>query len=526
MSAAQRQGESTGGAYIWLTSLSAALGGFLMGFDASVISGVVGFIEDEFNLNELQLGWAVASLTLTSTIAMLGAGPLSNRIGRVGVLRAAALLFLFSAFGCAVAPGYAWLVIARMVGGFAVGAALIVAPMYIAEVAPAAIRGRLVSLNQLNIVIGISAAFFSNYLLLQWSGGDYPLIREEHLWRWMLGVESLPALLYLIALLWVPESPRWLHLRGRDEEALDILIRINGADKGKQEHQAIQASRSDEEAGATAGFGELLRPHLRLVLLIALTIGIVQQATGINAVFFYAPMIFEQSGFGNDAAFLQAVLVGLVNLLFTVVAILCIDRLGRKPLLITGLAGIAAFMLLLSWTFGQATYQLDEAAVAAVTEAETAASLAPLIDRPFDNEAGFRAALAAAGIGEEGGLESELVAGAITVDTVLVLTGILGFVACFAFSAGPIMWVLFSELFPNYVRAAAISFVGLVNSAMSFLVQMLFPWELATLGSSLTFFVYGLVALVGLAILGRIMPETRGKSLEELEQTLAARSGP
>ena len=336
MSAEQTRAANGGGAYIWLTSLSAALGGFLMGFDASVISGVVGFIEDEFQLNEIQLGWAVASLTLTSTLAMLVAGPLSNRIGRVGVLKAAALLFLVSAFGCAIAPGYFWLVFARMVGGFAVGAALIVAPMYIAEVAPAAIRGRLVSLNQLNIVIGISAAFFSNYLLLQWSGEGYPLIRPEHMWRWMLGVETLPAALYFIALHWVPESPRWLQLRGRESEALKTLVRINGEAGGKREHTAIKASLAAEESGAPAGFAELLRPHLRLVLLIALTIGIVQQATGINAVFFYAPMIFEQSGIGNDAAFLQAVLVGLVNLLFTIVAILCIDRPRQKTAAVRG----------------------------------------------------------------------------------------------------------------------------------------------------------------------------------------------
>ena len=524
MAAAQQVVTKSGGAYIWLTSVSAALGGFLMGFDASVISGVVGFIEDEFSLTEIQLGWAVASLTLTSTLAMLAAGPLSNRVGRVRVLRMAAALFFVSAIGCALAPGYSLLVIARMVGGFAVGAALIVAPMYIAEVAPARIRGRLVSLNQLNIVIGISAAFFSNYLLLQLSQADNPLIAPDRLWRWMLGVEAIPALLYLFALQWVPESPRWLKLRGGNDDALNILIRINGDEGGRREYDAIHASLAAEESGAPAGFSELLRPHLRLVLLIALTIGIVQQATGINAVFFYAPMIFEQSGIGNDAAFLQAVLVGLVNLLFTVVAILFIDRLGRKPLLITGLAGIAVFMLLLSWTFNQATYELGEESVAAVAELETRTALEPLIGQTFTDEGEFRAALGAAGVGEEGGLESELVAGAISVDTVLVLTGILGFVACFAFSAGPIMWVLFAELFPNYVRAAAISFVGLVNSAMSFLVQMLFPWELAALGSSLTFLVYGLVALVGLVILARIMPETQGKSLEELEQALAPRS--
>ncbi len=524
MSAQQNETANTGGAYVWLTSLSAALGGFLMGFDASVISGVVGFIEDKFQLNELQLGWAVASLTLTSTLAMLGAGPLSDRIGRVGVLRAAALLFLVSALGCALAPGYSLLVFARMVGGLAVGAALIVAPMYIAEVAPAAIRGRLVSLNQLNIVIGISAAFFSNYLLLQWSQSDNPLIAPEALWRWMLGIEALPALLYLLVLQWVAESPRWLQPRGRHGEALGILVRINGETEGRREHAAVEASLASGKAATVAGFAELLRRHLRLVLLIALTVGIVQQATGINAVFFYAPMIFEQAGFGADAAFLQAVLVGLVNLLFTIVAILSIDRLGRKPLLLTGLTGIAAFMLLLSWTFHQASYRLDEESVAtAAVDAQTQAALVELAGREFASENALRGALRSAGVDDEGGLESSLVAAAIKVDTTLVLAGILGFVACFAFSLGPIMWVLFSELFPNYVRAAAISFVGLVNSGVSFLVQMLFPWELATFGSSLTFLVYGAVAVAGLVALVRIMPETRGKSLEQIERELASR---
>ncbi len=524
MPAGQTRAASEGGAYIWLTSLCAALGGFLMGFDASVISGVAGFIEDEFRLNEIQLGWAVASLTLTSTLAMLGAGPLSNRIGRAGVLRAAALLFLVSAIGCAFAPGYAFLVSARMIGGFAVGAALIAAPMYIAEVAPPAVRGRLVSLNQLNIVIGISAAFFSNYLLLRLSQSENPLIAPELLWRWMLGVEALPAALYLFALRWVPESPRWLQLRGRDREALQVLVRINGAEGGKREHDSIKASLAAEASGAPAGFAELLRPHLRLVLLIALTIGVAQQATGINAVFFYAPMIFEQSGIGSDAAFLQAVLVGLVNLLFTIVAIACIDRLGRKPLLFAGLAGIAIFMSLLSWTFHQASYQLDAESVAAAADAGSRAALEPLVGLRFDDENALRAALSAAGVGDAGGLESELVARAIKVDTALVLAGILGFVACFAFSVGPIMWVLFSELFPNYVRAAAISFVGLVNSSVSFLVQMLFPWELAAFGGSITFLIYGVVAVAGLAVLVRIMPETRGKSLEELELALASRT--
>ena len=205
-------------------ALIVALGGFLMGFDASVISGVVGFIETEFELSNIELGWAVASLTLTATLAMMVAGPLSDRFGRRPVLKAAAALFAVSAFASAIAPDYTTLVAARMLGGFGVGAALIIAPMYIAEIAPADIRGRMVSFNQLNIVIGISAAYFSNFLILSLGQSDLAWAQSLNLgewnWRWMLGVEALPAIFYFFALFSVPESPRWLIMHDRDDEAL------------------------------------------------------------------------------------------------------------------------------------------------------------------------------------------------------------------------------------------------------------------------------------------------------------------
>ena len=209
------------------TALIVALGGFLMGFDASVISGVVGFIQGEFDLTPIELGWCVSSLALTATIGMMFSGPLSDRIGRRPVLKIAALLFAVSAIASAVAPGFITLVIARMIGGFGVGAALVIAPMYIAEMAPPASRGRLVSFNQLNIVVGISAAFFSNYLIL--TLGESPaawaaaLRLDDWNWRWMLGIETLPAILYYLALLFVPESPRWLAMQGREDEARQVL---------------------------------------------------------------------------------------------------------------------------------------------------------------------------------------------------------------------------------------------------------------------------------------------------------------
>ncbi|MEJ2523308.1 MAG: sugar porter family MFS transporter [Gammaproteobacteria bacterium] len=506
-------------------ALSVALGGFLMGFDASVISGVVGFIEDEFGLSKLQLGWAVASLTLAAAGAMMLAGPLSDRFGRRPVLRLAAVLFMVSAVASALAPGFASLVIARMVGGLGVGAALIIAPMYIAEIAPPRKRGRLVSLNQLNIVVGISAAFFSNYLILRLGRSDLPLAEALGLgtlgWRWMLGVEALPAVVYLLALAGVPESPRWLAMTGRPEEARRVLTMTVGTREAEAELAGVARSLAEAAAAERPRPVELLRPAMRRVMVVGLSIAVLQQATGINAVFFYAPVIFEQSGIGTDAAFIQAILVGLVNLVFTLLALALIDRLGRRPLLGFGLAGVAACMFLLAYGFGSASYVLDSEAVAELPAQLDRAELGPLMDVQFGSDTDFRAAVSAA-VGSEAFLEHEagLLAAAIRIDPLLILVGILGFVASFAVSLGPVMWVLFSELFPNRLRGLAVSCVGLVNSAVSFLVQLVFPWELATLGNSVTFLVYGLIAAAGLAWVLAAFPETRGRSLEELEQTL------
>jgi len=460
--------------YTIRVALIVALGGFLMGFDASVISGVVGFIGPEFDLTKIQVGWAVASLTLTSTLAMMMAGPVSDRYGRKPVLKAAALLFTISALASAIAPDYLTLVAARMLGGFGVGAALIIAPMYIAEIAPADVRGRMVSFNQLNIVIGISVAYFSNYLILSLGQSDIAWAQSLNLgdwnWRWMLGVEALPAILYFFALFSVPESPRWLVMHNRPDKALAVMERVTGRTQAKEDLAAVQESLDAEEHKEKGTLRELFLPAMRLVLTIGIVIAILQQITGINSVFFYAPMIFEQSGIGTDAAFMQAVLVGIVNLVATVVAIMLIDKLGRRPLLITGLVVIATSMMLLAYSFGSA----------------------------------------------EVGADGELV----NLNPTLILIGILSFVAGFGISLGPVMWVLFSELFPNRIRGIAISFCGLINSSVSFIVQLVFPWELENFGPSMTFMIYGTFAIVGLIFVMRILPETKGRSLEELESEL------
>jgi SP family arabinose:H+ symporter-like MFS transporter len=514
--------------YMSKVALIVALGGFLMGFDASVISGVVGFIELEFELTKIQVGWSVSSLALTATFAMMVAGPLSDRFGRRPVLKIAAVLFALSAVVSAVAPDFLTLVIARMVGGLGVGAALIIAPMYIAEMAPAAIRGRMVSFNQLNIVIGISAAFFSNYLILTLGQSDAAWVESLRLgewgWRWMLGVEAIPAVLYYFALLIVPESPRWLAMQGHDDQAKAVLERVSDASQAEQDLMAVKDSIKSDAGLPRVSLKALFQPSMKLVLTIGISVGVLQQITGINSVFFYSPMIFEQSGIGTNASFMQAVLVGLVNLVFTIIAMGLIDRLGRRPLLGFGMSGIAVCMLVLSYGFGTATYTLNADSVDKLSADINRVQIMAVVDTTYDSDTDFRKALYDS-VGEDvyKSHESSLVSNAISINPMLILFAILGFVASFAISIGPIMWVLFAELFPNRVRGLAISFVGLINSAVAFLVTFIFPWELETIGNSATFLIYGVFAVIGLVFVMRILPETKGRTLEELEDILVSK---
>ncbi len=495
-----------------------------MGFDASVISGVVKFIEPEFQLTKLELGWSVSSLTLTATLAMMFSGPLSDAFGRKTILRYAAVLFAISAIGSAIAPDFITLVIARMIGGLGVGAALILAPMYIAEISPPKMRGQMVSFNQLNIVIGISVAFFTNYLILKLGQSDadwaQSLKFDEWNWRWMLGLETLPAVLYYIGLFLVPESPRWLALKGREEEALEIMCKVTSKEDAVEQLKAVHESIGDEKQDKVP-IGELFKPAMSLVLTIGIVVAVLQQITGINSVFFYAPMIFEQSGIGTDASFVQAILVGLTNLIFTVAAISMIDRFGRKPLLTFGVAGIAICMFILAAGFSSATYTLTEESTTGLPSEINRNDLSLLIGKTFDSDIDYKNALKGSlGEGLAKQFESDLITAAVSMNSMLILFGILGFVASFAISIGPVMWVLFSELFPNRIRGLAISFVGLINSGVSFSVQLVFPWELANFGSATTFLIYGIFAALGLIFVLLKVPETKGRSLEELERIL------
>ena len=392
------------------------------------------------------------------------AGPLTDRVGRRTVLRIAALTFALSAVVAAFATSYSTLIVARLLSGLGVGFVLVAAPMYIAELSPPALRGRMVTVTQLFIVLGIFLASASNLLV----------IRFEQLsldnWRWMLGIGVVPAVIYLFATLFVPESPRWHAMHGRMEAARRILARLRGASAADREVAEVCASLGRDTRQEDARLADLWAPELRRVIIIGLVVGVVQQITGINSVLAYATMIFTQASggiTGIEASFVQTLYITLVNVLFTVVALLLIDRAGRRPLMLFGTAGIAISL-----------------AVTAL---------------------GFHLS--------RGALHSTW-----------VLAGLLSFVGSFALSLGPGMWVLFSEIFPNRVRALAISCVGLVNSTVCFLAQLLFPWQMQHLGGAQTFLIYAAFAVLGVALLARILPETRGRSLEELEESLVRHS--
>ncbi|MEH6536819.1 MAG: sugar porter family MFS transporter [Psychroserpens sp.] len=498
-----------------------SLGGFLFGFDAGIISGVMSFAGPEFDLSEIQSGWVVSSPSFAAMFAMLFSGRLSDTYGRKKILIYVAFLYAISALLSALATSYEMLYIARIVGGLAFGAALVLAPMYIAEISSAENRGKLVSLQQLNIVFGFFAAFLSNYFFNKYNTTDSSFLTDENVWRWMLGVELIPAILYFIFLFFVPKSPRWLYLKGKIEEAKQVLIQIHGKENGALEIASIEENiNANKKNKSKLKIKDLLKRSLRFILVIGLIVGVLQQITGINAVYFYATSIFKQTGIGTDAAFSSGVLLSSISVIFTFVAIYLIDRMGRRPLLLIGTAGIAISLLLCAYGFNQATYQLPKEKISQFDFSDSE-KLLPFADKVYDNDIDFKNDIKSA-LGNQiySKNDGAILEAATNINANLILIGILGFIACFAFSLGPVMWVLLSELYPLKYRGLAIGVIAFVNSLISSLVQLIFPWELSNIGNALTFFIFGAIALIGFFILLKILPETKGRSLEELEKEL------
>ncbi len=452
--------EPTAGSkwYLLRLSLVAALGGLLFGYDTAVISGAIGFLEVHFGLTAAMKGWAASSALVGCFVGVLFAGYISDRYGRRAALIWAAVLFFVSAVGSAIPRSLAELVAYRILGGLGVGIASMASPMYIAEISPARLRGRMVSVNQFAIIFGMLVVYFVNYAI---AGAGDEVWNIDMGWRWMFGSEAIPAFALLVLLLTVPETPRFLMRIGKEAQARGVLERIEGAAHADAEQAEIRAALGMEPGR----FSDLFRPGLRFVIILGILLAVLQQVTGINVFLYYAPEILRRvAGADTDIALLQTILVGAVNLGFTVVAIWVVDKLGRKPLMIAGSAGMGICL-------------------AAIGLAAMRQSIGPWL-----------------------------------------LLFMLGYIVCFALSVGPVTWVLLSELFPNQIRGRAMAVATFALWLANFVVSQTFPmmdgnaWLVERFNRGFPFLLYAFFCLVLVVLVIRWVPETKGRSLEEIER--------
>lgn len=514
----------------FLIAFIVTLGGFVFGLDAAVISGTVPFITSKYNLTEMQVGTAVSAPGMGVLFALLLAGYVCDRFGRKKALLLVAGLYLISAVWSALATSYITLVIARFIGGLAF-TSLSLASMYLGEIAPPKWRGKLVAMNQTSIVLGFAAAYFINYYILLASRSDAAWATDWALttqaWRWMLGSEIPFALLWFIGLFFVPESPRWLFRNGRAADARAVMGKFLPPAEVEEEIREVEQSlrKGTASLSVMAQFTQLFTPRLRLVLLLGIAISAVQPATGINAVLFYAPTVFEQLGGGTDTAFRQSAVVGLVSVVFTIFAILLIDKLGRRPMLIGGLIWCIASLAICAYGFKTARYELTAEAVGTLPAQVNKPALQPLVGVTYRSDTEFKNALKGA-VGEIQVRDhsSVLLQKAARINATLILFGIMSFISAFQFSVGPIMWVLFSEIFPTAVRGVAIPSFAFITSIVSYVITQFFPWQLSTLGAANTFLCYVAFALIGLVAVHRWLPETKNKTIEEVELAFEAAS--
>ena len=451
-----------GSTYVWLAAVAGALGGLLFGYDWVVIGGAKPFYELYFRLNSPSLvGWAMSCALIGCLVGAVTSGGLSNLFGRKWMLTLAALVFAISSIGTGLAWHFGAFVAWRILSGYAIGLASGISPMYIAEISPAHLRGRLVSLNQLAIVFGILLAQVMNWLIahpvppgatadeimLSWDG--------QRGWRWMFAVTAIPSILFLVATLLVPESPRWLAAKGRNRKALQVLERLGGGDYAVQVMRDF-ASTSEAQPERSV-WKEFSAPGMGRVLLLGVLLAILQQWCGINVIFNYAQEIFAAAGYQVSDILFNIVITGAVNVVFTLVALVTIDRYGRRVLLLVGVSGLAILYTILG-----ALYRLH------------------MQGKPM---------------------------------LVLVLAAI----ACYALSLAPATWVVIAEIFPNRTRSSGVSFSVTALWTACFLLTYTFPLLNATLGAAGTFWTYGAICVAGFIFLYLRLPETQGKTLEEIE---------
>ena len=453
--------------YLIFLSVVAALGGFLFGYDTAVISGTIAQVTQLFQLDALQQGWYVGCALVGSIVGVLFAGILSDKLGRKLTMVISAVLFSTSALGCAQSADFAQLVVYRIIGGVGIGVVSIVSPLYISELAVAQYRGRLVSLYQLAVTVGFLGAYLVNYQLLAWAESGTQLsvdwlnkIFITEVWRGMLGMETLPAILFFIIIFFIPESPRWLIVRGKELKAVNILEKIyNSITEAKSqlnETKSVLTSETKSECSF------LMKPGIFKAVIIGVCIAILGQFMGVNAVLYYGPSIFENAGLsGGDSLFYQ-VLVGLVNTLTTILALVIIDKVGRKKLVYYGVSGMVVSLILIGLYF--------------------------------------------------------LFGDSLGVSSLFLLVFFLFYVFCCAVSICAVVFVLLSEMYPTKVRGLAMSIAGFALWIGTYLIGQLTPWMLQNLTPAGTFFLFALMCVPYMLIVWKLVPETTGKSLEEIER--------
>ncbi len=439
---------STGGSivYAYFISFVAAVGGLLFGYDTGVISGAIPFIIEHFSLNSHQAGFAVSNLMIACTVGAIISGLLTDRFGRKKILILAAILFVISAVMSAFPQTFVQLVVARFIGGIAVGVASVISPMYIAEISPAHIRGRLVALNQLAIVTGILMAGVSNWLLVDIGPNN---------WRWMFAVEAFPAGLFMIALFFIPDSPRWLMKQGVVDDAYNILARVGGAGHADFEIRQIKENLAQEEGTLR----ELFRPGLRKVLLVGVLLALFAHITGIDTIIYYGPIIFMKAGYQSaSSALLATVAIGITNLVFTIVGIATVDKFGRKNLLLTGMGIMTVAIALVGFLFQTSI-----------------------------------------------------------VSPIWLIIPTLIFCASFTMSMGVVIWVYLSEIYPTKIRGRAVSIASMVLWLSNVVIAQVFPWMMDKMAGN-TFYVFSGICVLAFIFVWTMVTETKGKTLEEIEK--------
>ena len=453
--------------YLIFLSVVAALGGFLFGYDTAVISGTIAQVTQLFQLDALQQGWYVGCALVGSIVGVLFAGILSDKLGRKLTMVISAVLFSTSALGCALSADFAQLVVYRIIGGVGIGVVSIVSPLYISELAVAQYRGRLVSLYQLAVTVGFLGAYLVNYQLLAWAESGTQLSVDwlnkvfiTEVWRGMLGMETLPAILFFIIIFFIPESPRWLIVRGKEMKAVNILEKIyNSITEAKSQ---LKETKSVLTSETRSEWSLLMKPGIFKAVIIGVCIAILGQFMGVNAVLYYGPSIFENAGLsGGDSLFYQ-VLVGLVNTLTTVLALVIIDKVGRKKLVYYGVSGMVVSLILIGLYF--------------------------------------------------------LFGDSLGVSSLFLLVFFLFYVFCCAVSICAVVFVLLSEMYPTKVRGLAMSIAGFALWIGTYLIGQLTPWMLQNLTPAGTFFLFALMCVPYMLIVWKLVPETTGKSLEEIER--------